>query len=285
MVRLIALSLVFSFAASEIKAEFNADATSCRLISKARDRLACYDKAYSPTKDKGEPRSIDAQADSPDIRLALMGDREQCNPQELYNKIKSALPEKDQFETTNAFEAKREKAIANISIKIKNVLCQATPQHLLRYNADNKEIRAFFLGPKSIDIVRDEGEYQGQNAYGATTKIRRLAVDSFEIFTDYLTAEFYAPLSPEVAKAQFKDLMMGAVGDIRPPYTSEESHQTTPTISQPEDKRTLAHRVHFKPKAIVLYNQNTKEILWSSPVSECKEYSWSTSLTTKIGKC
>ncbi|GBU18811.1 hypothetical protein AwMethylo_30260 [Methylobacterium sp.] len=241
----------------------------CKPIQSPKARLACFDKALaSETKiEKGPilgPSQIDIEK--------ILGSS--CNVKEIIQSISKAVKPKDQFESTKEFETRRTAQIKAAGIATSDVICEGTQPHLLSYNTDTKEVRMYIMGPKMQHETYDMGSYVGSNAYGASTNVKKQYEERWELKIPYMKSEAYASMSPEKAKNEFQSLRLAVVGDLVEPFSTEDNGTSSPTLTMPYEKSWRTNYLHYIPKLYVLYNADTKQMIWEGKIVACKEYSW-----------
>lgn len=258
--------------------------SDCSSIASPKGRLACFDRIFprtAPEAKAAKPQQATAPKPLPiDIKAASY-----CDIKKLYSELSAAAAPKTQFETTTEYEARQAKQVQEAGIQTNNVFCEATPPHLIAYNADTKEVKIYRLGPKGVRNEVEKGSYTGQNAYGASATIIKSMEEIWELKLPYMSSDVFVSMPPDQAKIELQDLRFAMVGDISKPYVSRYEYESTPTIRDPRDKTTVTFSVHYTPKQFMLYNDKTKEIRWSSGIVSCKDYPYSSTTTLKIGKC
>lgn len=250
----------------------------CKDIRIAKDRLACFDRMFTST-----PTVI--AAPKQDLAVARVSTDKLCQPRKLSEAIASILPAKSEFETSSAYQERAARAVKNVSTSTptNDIVCEISRAHLIKYDADKQAFLVATIGTFEYD-EKTIGSYSAKNAYGAAVTVEKKVERRWEVDDTYF-GTVSVPTKTDVAQRISKQFAFGVVGDIRAPYLIENRYTSTPTFSNPSETERTTFKIPFRPKRAIAYDKENGEIFWSSPIVECKRYSFGDEKDLTIGNC
>ena len=226
------------------------DPRACVAMTKAADRLACFDRAFAKPPAR-TPAPID-------LRALVTKDR-QCDLQALHAAIVKAVPPKSDYETTEAFAERGQRQLAAAGIPYSSIFCRSNNLPL-RYDADK--------GGYKID-----GMFPTKSLYSQEGNRR---VFTYWNGDNQLGMEPTAIVPPATAEKLGSNAADGAILELVSPFVSQYTSDESPKSSKDAPESSVGITLHFAPRYIFLYNSATYEVLWSRPILRC-EYSGSIS--------
>lgn len=207
----------------------------------------------------------------------------------LLDKILASSPEKSQFETTVAYEARKKQAVEALyqSPAAKGAWYDLVDPRHMRYDADAGAVKFYshlLTGATLSRVETVEGQYEGANAYGAKANVtRRNEVVKRLEWEASADTEMMIPLSVALAQPQWNDLRILVQGSISPRPIERSQYRTSPKFDSPYEDDVTTYKMGFRPARIAIYNQATKAVLVNLPLVSCREEFMPTKL--KAGRC
>ncbi|SFE09727.1 hypothetical protein [Methylobacterium sp. 13MFTsu3.1M2] len=219
------------------------DPQACVTITKAADRLACFDRAFAKPS---------VPAPTPvDLRALVTKDR-QCDLQALHAAIVKAVPPKSDYETSEAFAERGRRQLAAAGIPYSSIFCRSNNLPL-RYDADKGGYKIDGMFPTK-SLYSQEGNrrvftyWNGDNQLGMTP---------------------IALVPAATAEKLGSNAADGAILELVSPFVSQYTSEDSPGSTKDAPETSVGITLHFEPRYVFLYNSVTYEILWSRPVLRC----------------
>jgi hypothetical protein len=201
------------------------------------------------------------------------------------------IPERDQYESTVAFKARRLAAVAALA-PVSQCLVEYSGTRFATYDADKQlitfEIRNYgFAGAmdeteRYTDYKREDVErhdYVGTNALGVskqiaagTQRIRGVLFNGSALRTDmkklgaklgkYGEISFVLPAAPDKAKALMPGLSALVAYTWVPDYYQSKVEADSPTLESPYDIKSVYQMLRGKVRRVVLFDDRTGAILY-----------------------
>jgi len=212
---------------------------------------------------------------------------EQCPTRADIDTIVEITRSKSQFESTEEFNRRLPLDIKKRlpALKTQNAFCVVVQVGRLRYDADKRVLKPFYLGDLMVHSETIPlGSYEARNAYGATAQVQRERSDWWRIqwIRNPRFSEIAFPMSPKDAEAQIADLKVGIVGDLIAPWGDRDRGTIRPTITSPREVEHDWRQVKMKTKRILLFNAKTQAVILDYTLVECNTYG---SIETRVGGC
>lgn len=220
------------------------DPQACVTITKAADRLACFDRAFAKP-------SVPAPAPI-DLRALVTKDR-QCDLQALHAAIVKAVPPKSEYETEAAFGARGRKQLEAAGVPTSGIFCR-TNNIMSQYDAEKGGYKIVGMFPRK-SLYTQEGN---RRVYTFWTGDYQLAMDPV------------ATIPAAVAEKLGKDVTEGAILDLVSPFFSQYRIEESAKSTKDDPESSVAVTLYFEPRYVFLYNSATYEVLWSRPVLRCE---------------
>lgn len=194
------------------------------------------------------------------------------NPIDVSNKVRKLLLGKNEFETTDQYEARIDKAKESLGLygflSLNDV--DAGEYEKVSYDADTQEWTAKIAGVYiesvvSITIMSGEkGSYIGQNAFGAKTRVSkreatRCMVKFIEDIDGLSNIILKFPMAMDEAKRIKGSVKILYIGS--PIKSTRDTSYWEPDINYPYSTKAEILFLDMRLKEIWLYNYKTGEIL------------------------
>lgn len=219
------------------------DPQACVTITKAADRLACFERAYAKP-------SVPASAPI-DLRALVTKDR-QCDLQALHAAIVKAVPPKSEYETSEAFAERGRKQLAAAGIPYSSIFCRSNNLPL-QYDADKGGYKIDGMFPTK-SLYTQEGNRRIFTYWNGDNQLGVHPVVAIPV----ATAEKLGSNAAE-----------GAILELVSPFISQYTSGDSPSSTKDNPESSVGITLHFEPRYVFLYNSATYEVLWSRPVLRC----------------
>lgn len=219
------------------------DPKACTTITKAADRLACFDRAFAKS-------SLSAPA-SIDLRALVSKDR-QCDLQALHAAIAKSVPPKSDYETEAAFVERGRKQLEAAGVPTFGIFCR-TNNIMSQYDAERGGYKIDGMFPRK-SIYTQEGK---RRVYTFWNGDYQLAMNPV------------ATIPVAVAEKLGEDVTEGAILDLVSPFSSQYRTEESVSSTKDDPESSVAVTLYFEPRYVFLYNSATFEVLWSRPVLRC----------------
>ncbi|MFD1626643.1 hypothetical protein [Azospirillum griseum] len=225
------------------------------------------------------------------------GSRRYTAVPELLRLLAAQKSQKDEFETTRAYQARVDGQASAIKASLRSktgtesvIVSMPLKADGAKYDAD-RQVLTVGADPSPVQtsrasnggvyhtvlitdvIERDLDTYIGENAYGAKRKVTKLSQRNGGIVVGRANSILDANTWPskgwsrsfnmpaDEARATKANLRLLVIGSLNAPFLLTGYDGANPTISSPIDITTVTHAVNIVPECIVLYDARAQKVL------------------------
>ena len=205
----------------------------------------------------------------------------------LYNDLKKKYPEKDEFETKEAYQKRMQVPYSKeivLFVKNNDVLIR-WDKYYTRYDAENQVLSLKkFLYKSEIKIKRtkfSENKYKGVSGFGVKTIVSSYRGEDYGIYVmndKYVNKDIEIQISPDKAKELKKNLGILFVCDLKnhdqKAYVKKESYYKSPTFTSPTKYDFSEYYVFVDVIEMVIFNNKTGTVYVKKVFEVEDDYEW-----------